>query len=164
MTLVDQCCKRGHPFGRSQKIARSHDRHRPGRDVISGYIARSAAAGKVRYDWGVLSDRRKGAELHAYPGDRSVGSRSQIRCRFAAVMKPAIPSRPSSGTTPTSAGTAAFYNRAAAAATYPMTLRWPKASRNQSMAAACSTSDAQPSADGSSATASKKMDGAAESA
>jgi hypothetical protein len=34
MTLVDQCCKRGRLFRRSQKIGRSHHRHRPGRDVF----------------------------------------------------------------------------------------------------------------------------------
>ena len=38
-TLADQCCKRGRPFGRAQKIGRSHHRHRPDRDDFSRRVA-----------------------------------------------------------------------------------------------------------------------------
>src|SRR6266516_7847049 len=51
-TLVDQCCKRSLSDESSQKIWRSHHRHRPGRDVFSrpcgisviSFIASYAAA------------------------------------------------------------------------------------------------------------------------
>ena len=74
--------------------------------------------------------------------------------------------RASSSITPSSRSSArpAFANRGCAAAVCPMTLRCPKASRTQSIAALFLRSGLIPSADAKIATASKKTEGAPDSA
>ena len=79
-------------------------------------------------------------------------------------MKILTPPRPARSTTPASSSTAAFSRIGPAASTVPITLRCPKASRTQSIAAASRTSSSAPFAEGTSATASKKIEGPLESA
>src|ERR1700722_16365851 len=122
-------------------------------------------SGYVRKGNNLCGRRRCAGRGHASLSERRA-SRSQTRCCFAASMYRPTLARASSSITPSSRSSAmaAFPNRGCALELWPMTLRCPKASRTQSIAALFLRSGLIPSAEAKIATASKKTEGSPDSA